>query len=169
MRASYWKRNFNTHPNTFNLDPCLNHMCWTCQQTVWFVPISHINSQAGLKIGCARLWGTYQGFYGKHIVCPYGWWRGQLVERRTLPPARSRDKWPARVLDPGLRTAQGHGELSGTFAEDDYWWTLERREEEEREPEGKRRLPDKADFFLVQMLLAEERGGSSMFSYISQG
>lgn len=35
---------------------------------------------------------------------------------------------------------------------------------------GERRLPDKADFFFfLQMLLAEEQGGSSMFSYISQG
>lgn len=36
-----------------------------------------------------------------------------------------------------------------------------------------RSLPDKADFFLffflVQMLLAEEQSGSSVFSYISQG
>ena len=39
---------------------------------------------------------------------------------------------------------------------------------EGRGGEGEKSLPDKADFF-VQLLLAEEGSGSSVFSYISQG
>lgn len=80
----------------------------------------HVNTvRQDWKAGVLSWMGPIKASIESILFAHMGWWRSQLGEDFSTCQAERQAGCP-RVLQSRLRTAQGHGELSRIFGEDNY-------------------------------------------------